>query len=76
MQGFEVEESAYWTPAGLARHLDMSEKWVEKHTQARRIPGQTKMGGAWRYHKAAVQKALLSGQLLLPDPKKAKRPAA
>lgn len=63
------QESAYWTPAGLATHVGMSEAWVEKYTQARRIPGQTKMGGAWRYHKVAVERALLSGQLLLPPEK-------
>lgn len=69
-------ESAYFTPAGLAVHVSMSEKWVEKHTAARRIPGQTKMGRAWRYDKVAVQRALLAGQLLLPDPKSARKRAS
>jgi hypothetical protein len=59
-------EPEYYSPAELARKVGMSAKWVEAHTQARRIPGQTQMGRAWRYEKAAIHAGLASGQLLLP----------
>lgn len=58
----------YYTPEQLALKLNMSVKWVIKSTQARRIPGQVKMGGRWRYRILEVEKCLLSGQnFLLPN---------
>jgi hypothetical protein len=53
------------TPRELAFRLSMSLKWVEKQTQARRIPGQTKIGRVWRYDWIAIEKRLVSGTLLL-----------
>ena len=56
----------YYTPAELALKLSIARKTVTKHTQARRIPGQIKIGGVWRYRITDVDKALLRGSLLLP----------
>jgi predicted DNA-binding transcriptional regulator AlpA len=55
------------SPEQLANKLNMSLKWVEKHTQERRIPGQVKVGRVWRYNWIEVQKRMISGQVLL-DP--------
>jgi hypothetical protein len=57
--------SDFISPKQLATRLSMSLKWVEKQTQARRMPGQVKMGRVWRYHWVEVQKRMLTGQLLL-----------
>jgi hypothetical protein len=61
-------EDELMTPLDLANRLKMSMKWVVKHTQARRIPGQVKVGGNWRYRRLDVEKRLLAGQFLLPNP--------
>ncbi len=60
------------SPKQLADRLHISLKWVEKHTQGRRIPGQIKVGRVWRYDWMEVQKRMLSGQVLL-EPARAKR---
>ena len=60
------------SPKQLADRLHISLKWVEKHTQERRIPGQVKVGRVWRYDWMEVQKRMLSGQVLL-EPARAKR---
>ena len=60
----ETQQSEYLTPGQLAAKLNMSLKWVVKHTQARRIPGQTKFGRLWRYRRVEVEKRLLSGTFL------------
>jgi hypothetical protein len=49
----------------LAKFLNVSLKFVEKYTALRRIPGQTKVGRVWRYDLRAIEKKLLSGELLL-----------
>jgi excisionase family DNA binding protein len=59
-----VPEPEFYSPRELAQKLNMSRKWVVKHTQARRIPGQVKCGGRWRYRRIDVEKALLSGNFL------------
>ncbi len=61
----ESLDPEYLSPKQLADKLNMSLKWVEKHTQEHRIPGQVKMGRVWRYHWIEIQKHLISGQLLL-----------
>lgn len=38
----------YYTHRQLAEKLNMSLKWVKKHTCTRRIPGLVKIGGSWR----------------------------
>lgn len=58
--------SEYFTPEQLATKLNVARKTIVKWTQARRIPGQTKVGHCWRYQVTAVEKALLRGNLLLP----------
>jgi predicted DNA-binding transcriptional regulator AlpA len=60
-------EESLLTPKELAQRLSMSLKWVEKHTQEHRIPGQLKVGRVWRYIWIEVQKRMISGQVLL-DP--------
>ncbi len=55
------------TPEQLADWLQVGEKWVEKNTQDRRIPGQFKAGKYWRYNRASIEKQrLTTGSVLLP----------
>jgi predicted DNA-binding transcriptional regulator AlpA len=58
-------QKEFLTPQELAAKLNMSVKWVTKQTQARAIPGQTKIGRLWRYRTAEVEKRLLSGKFLI-----------
>ena len=60
-----MEKQEVMTPKDLAEKLAMSLKWVVKQTQARRVPGQIKIGRLWRYRRAEVEKRLLAGQFLL-----------
>ncbi|MFC1584630.1 helix-turn-helix transcriptional regulator [Fibrobacterota bacterium] len=60
------QNQEYLNAHELAHKLNMSLKWVVKHTQTRRIPGQIKVGRLWRYRKQDIEKALLKGQFLLP----------
>ena len=62
------------TPNELAQRLNMSLKWVETHTQERRIPGQVKVGRVWRYDWLEVRKRMFSGQVLLRSTKEKTRP--
>lgn len=55
----------YYSRDDLAIKLNVSKKTIERWTQARRIPGQCKTGGTWRYRKIDVEKRLLSGNFLL-----------
>ncbi len=57
------------TRRGLERFLNVGQRWVERNTAARRIPGQHRCGRVWRYKRADVEKAQLSGQVLLPKVK-------
>lgn len=51
----------------LSEMLNVSERFIEKHTQSRRIRGQIKVGRLWRYSKMEIEKALLNGKdFLLP----------
>lgn len=63
--GQSNESDHLLTPKELASKLNMSMKWVEKHTQSRRIPGQVKVGRVWRYDWVEVQRRMLTGQVLL-----------
>jgi len=56
----------YYTPEELSIKLNVSRKTITKWTQSRRIPGQVKAGGMWRYRINEVEKKLLSGEFLLP----------
>lgn len=64
---FSINPEPFLSPEQLANKLNMSIKWVEKHTQEHRIPGQVKVGRVWRYNWIEVQKRMISGQVLL-DP--------
>lgn len=61
----KIIENEFLSPSELATMLGMSLKWVEKHTQARNIPGQVKVGRLWRYSRKEIEKGLLSGGQLL-----------
>jgi len=52
----------------LAVMLNMSRKFIVKHTTSRRIPGMAKIGRMWRYRKSDILKALNKGQLLFSQP--------
>lgn len=59
------------TPVALVDWLGVGEDWVEKNTQARRIPGQFKAGRYWRYRRSEIEKQILkTGQALLPKAKR------
>lgn len=55
----------YVNPRELALKLGVSLKAISKWTAAGRIPGAVKIGRVWRYRIVAVEKALLSGNLLV-----------
>jgi predicted site-specific integrase-resolvase len=57
-------EDDFLTPGELAAMLKMKPKTIKKWTLARRVPGQTKCGGRWRYRRQEIEKALLRGELL------------
>jgi DNA-binding transcriptional regulator YiaG len=57
-------EPEYYTLNELALKLNLAKKTIKKWTQARRLPGQVKCGGRWRYRCIDVEKALLRGELL------------
>jgi len=64
------QESDYLSPKELAIKLNVPLRTIETWTQARRVPGQVKLGRLWRYRKSEVEKAQFRGQLLLEKPKK------
>jgi hypothetical protein len=57
-------EPEYLTGKQLAEKLNVSIKAVVKWTATRRLPGACKMGRVWRYQWAAIEKKMLSGNLL------------
>lgn len=64
-----VEPGSLLTPRQLAQRLNISLKWVEKHTQERRIPGQVKVGRVWRYEWVEIEKRIVAGKILLEKAK-------
>jgi excisionase family DNA binding protein len=62
---FAQAQNEFLTPQEVAGKLNMSLKWVTKQTQARRMPGQIKIGRLWRYRRTDVEKRLLAGSFLL-----------
>ena len=60
-----METQKLLNPRELANRLGVSLKFVIKHTQTHRIPGQIKIGRLWRYDPIAIEKALLRKELLL-----------
>ena len=53
------------TPIELAERLGMSMRFIKRHIADRRIPGMVKCGRVWRFDPRIIEKAILSGQLLL-----------
>ena len=64
METIQNKPSDFLTPRELADKIKMSVKWVVTQTQARRVPGQIKIGRLWRYRLTEVEKRLLAGQFL------------
>jgi excisionase family DNA binding protein len=62
--GTVKSEPEFLTPKELANMFQISLKAIVKWTQERRIPGQCKIGGRWRYRRLDIEKALLRGTLL------------
>ena len=60
----DKKEPEYLTPDDLALKFNLAKKTIKKWTLARRIPGQVKCGGRWRYCRTEIEKALLRGELL------------
>jgi predicted site-specific integrase-resolvase len=67
MSGKTGNEPEYLTPEQLAAKFQLARKTIKKWTMARRIPGQIKFGGRWRYSRIAVEKAILRGEFLNPQ---------
>ena len=65
-----MEINEYFTGEELAKILNVSIKFIQKQTQARRIPGQVKVGRLWRYNRAEIEKAMLRGGQFLRNGKK------
>lgn len=57
-------EPEFLKPDEIAAMFQMSLKAISKWTQDRRIPGQCKVGGRWRYRRIDIEKALIRGELL------------
>jgi len=60
-------EEAMLSPNDLATLLNVPPRWVEKHY--RKIPGAVKVGRYWRFHRAVIERHLLSGKPLLAPEK-------
>lgn len=65
----ETADPEFYTPEELATLGKVGDRWVEKQILKRRLPGMTKWGRYWRFRKSEVDRQLLTGSLLLPDPK-------
>jgi predicted DNA-binding transcriptional regulator AlpA len=63
-------EKPVYSPRELAQRCGVSLKAITNWTQSRRIPGQVKIGHAWRYDRQAVERAMRSGNFLMPSPRK------
>ncbi len=61
-------EPEFLTIAELAKKIGMSKKFVEKHSQHNRIPGKKLFGRFIRFERAAIDRALLREEFLLPEP--------
>jgi excisionase family DNA binding protein len=57
-------EPEYFTPEQLAARLQVARNTIKKWTVARRIPGQLKCGGRWRYRRLDIEKAQVRGVFL------------
>ncbi len=61
-----MTEDIVLTKDQFMQRYNVLEDWIQKNTQAKRIPGQFKVGKSWRYPLAEIQKNILkTGQLLL-----------
>ena len=67
LSDYDSPDQPNLTRKGLARLLNVSEKWVVSNTP--RIPGHNRPGRIHRYRRDEVIKAQLAGQILQPKPK-------
>ena len=59
-------EKEFLTTLELAKYLNISKKFIEKHRHTGRIPGAVKVGGAWRFAKSEIDRNVINGRLLQP----------
>jgi len=58
------------TSRGLARFLNVGDKWVVQNRTANRIPGHFKAGAGHRFRKADIERQIITtGNALLPKAK-------
>lgn len=62
----EAKEQQFFTSKELAEYVNVSVKFIEKYTSSGRLPGLRKMGRCVRWDKNAVDRRILSGNILLP----------
>jgi excisionase family DNA binding protein len=67
------EDSALFTVKGLARHLQVSEKWVYERVQFKEIPFY-KVGANLRFKRSAVDRWLEDTCMTPPVPKEPSGP--
>lgn len=67
-QSMQTLNPEFYTPEELAALGNVGKRWVEKQIPKRRLPGMTKWGRYWRFRKSEVDRQLLTGSLLLPNP--------
>jgi hypothetical protein len=61
------QESEVYLPEEVIAKFRVSKAWLNKYTQARRVPGQIQFGKAWRYRKTEVDAAFSTRQFLVPE---------
>ncbi len=62
-----TEQAGMYTPDELAARLSVAPKTIRKWTASRRLPGMVRCGRAIRFDRIAIERAILSGCVLLPD---------
>jgi excisionase family DNA binding protein len=60
----ELPEAAYMTSRQLAAYLNVSLKFIQKHTENGRLP-VARFGRAVRFRRMEIEQRLLAGKLLL-----------
>lgn len=63
-------EPAFFTPEQLAAFLQVPLRTVQKWAMARRLPGMVRAGRLLRFRRADIERAALSGSILLPKVEK------
>lgn len=61
------QEAEVYMPEEVIAMFRVSKGWLNKYTQAGRVPGQIQFGKAWRYRKKEVDAAFNTQQFLVPE---------